>query len=348
MAILRNKNRDKFTVVSNEILRNGNLNLKERGMLITLLSLPDNWEFSIKGLMGILPEGRDGIRAILDSLEAKGYLCRSRERDALGRLQDACWEIFESPQTLENSKELPESENPTLDEIETEKPKSENPTLDETKIEKPKSDNPTLENPTLEEPTLEKPMSGFPTLVNPPQYNTKQNQISNESNTNNNQLLNGFNTQSINLMQDECDVVSEEKRAEYEKIVKNNIRYDERKLFSDNGPEFKCYDRVYQVLIDTICKNPKDGYIWIAKKNRSIEEVRERLLRIREPHIQAVIRRIKQQNDNISKFTGFTATALYNIADFPADSLQDNRKVGFCNMMRHNYDIADIEAALTK
>lgn len=75
-----------FTVVSNEYLKDKNLGLKERGLLTTLLSLPDDWEFSTMGLVAILKEGKDCITTTLQNLEKEGYLIRIRERDASGRM----------------------------------------------------------------------------------------------------------------------------------------------------------------------------------------------------------------------------------------------------------------------
>ncbi len=59
MAILKNKTQGNFTMVSNQIFRNRALSMKERGLLCTIISLPDNWVFSVKGLLGILPDGED-------------------------------------------------------------------------------------------------------------------------------------------------------------------------------------------------------------------------------------------------------------------------------------------------
>ena len=59
-------------MVSNGILKDKELPLKERGLLVTLLGLPDNWDFSINGLAAILPDGRDKIKTGLRKLEKMG------------------------------------------------------------------------------------------------------------------------------------------------------------------------------------------------------------------------------------------------------------------------------------
>lgn len=111
MAILRNPNKDKFTIVDNTALKDKNLSLKARGLLITMLSLPDNWDFSEKGLCAILEkDGQSSIRSGLKELEEYGYLVRTRERDQHGKISNVAWTIYDYPH-LEN----PSMVNPSLD-----------------------------------------------------------------------------------------------------------------------------------------------------------------------------------------------------------------------------------------
>ena len=98
MAILRNPNRDKFTVVDNYALRDENLSLKARGLLVTMLSLPDSWQFSENGLCSIFKkDGQSSIRSGLKELEEAGYLVRTRTRDSLGRVSSVDWTIYDYP-----------------------------------------------------------------------------------------------------------------------------------------------------------------------------------------------------------------------------------------------------------
>ena len=76
MAILKNKTQGNYTIVSQNIMKDKNLSLTERGMLLTLLSLPDNWHLTVRGLCLILPDGRDKIAKTLNSLIDKGYVAR--------------------------------------------------------------------------------------------------------------------------------------------------------------------------------------------------------------------------------------------------------------------------------
>ena len=98
MAILRNPNRGKFTVVDNYALRDENLSLKARGLLVTMLSLPDSWQFSENGLCPIFKkDGQSSIRSGLKELEEAGYLVRTRTRDSLGRVSSVDWTIYDYP-----------------------------------------------------------------------------------------------------------------------------------------------------------------------------------------------------------------------------------------------------------
>lgn len=98
MAILRNPNKESFTVIDNQALRDDNLSLKARGLLVTLLSLPDNWKFSENGLCAIfVKDGQTSIRSGLKELEEHGYLVRKRVRDDQGRMADVVWNISDKP-----------------------------------------------------------------------------------------------------------------------------------------------------------------------------------------------------------------------------------------------------------
>ncbi len=130
MAVFRVERNKGYTVMSNHHLRNKELSLKAKGLLSQMLSLPEDWDYTLKGLSLINREKIDAIREAIKELERAGYIVRSRERDEKGRLRGADYVIFEQPQPP--TPDLPTLENPTLD-------------------------NPTQEKPTLEKPTLENP-----------------------------------------------------------------------------------------------------------------------------------------------------------------------------------------------
>ena len=88
-----------FSIVSNKIIRDTNLSLKARGLLILMLSLPESWEFSIAGLSTLSGEGKDSIRNGVKELENTGYLTRERKHLPNGKLAEMEYVIYEEPIT---------------------------------------------------------------------------------------------------------------------------------------------------------------------------------------------------------------------------------------------------------
>ena len=93
--------------MSNHHLRNMEISLKAKGLLSVMLSLPDNWDYTIKGLSIINKEGLDSIRSTIHELEVAGYVERKRTRDPRGRFHTSEYIIREKPVS-------PVPGNPTL------------------------------------------------------------------------------------------------------------------------------------------------------------------------------------------------------------------------------------------
>lgn len=115
MAILRNPNKERFTIIDNSIFRESNLSLKAIGMLCFLMSLPDNWNFSEKGLAKILKDGLTSIKSALQELEEEGYLEREQVRDLNGGFGKMIYTIREIPTKPINKELEPRTQNPTTD-----------------------------------------------------------------------------------------------------------------------------------------------------------------------------------------------------------------------------------------
>lgn len=94
-AVLLNKTQG-VTIVNNHIIR-GELSLKERGILITLLSLPNDWRLSIKGLACVMADGKHAIGQALRRLEEKGYLIRHQARNSEGKMTQNIWQVYDMP-----------------------------------------------------------------------------------------------------------------------------------------------------------------------------------------------------------------------------------------------------------
>ena len=86
MAVFRVEKNKGYTVMSNHHLRNKELSLKAKGLLSQMLSLPEDWDYTLAGLSLINREKIDAIREAVRELENAGYIQRSRERDEKGRL----------------------------------------------------------------------------------------------------------------------------------------------------------------------------------------------------------------------------------------------------------------------
>ena len=122
MSVFRVEKNKGYTVMSNHHLRNHALSLKVKGLLSQMLSLPEDWDYTLQGLAQINKESIDAIREAVRELERAGYIKRSRERDERGCLRRTVYTIYEQPHA-EPTPEEPTQEKPMLD-----KPTLENPT----------------------------------------------------------------------------------------------------------------------------------------------------------------------------------------------------------------------------
>ena len=127
MAVFRIERTRDYTVMSNHHLRNGKLSLKAKGLLSMMLSLPEDWNYTTRGLAAICKEGVDAIGGALRELETAGYIVRHQLRDRQGRISDTEYVIYEQPQpknpdTPQPDTASPDTENPDMVKPDTEKP----------------------------------------------------------------------------------------------------------------------------------------------------------------------------------------------------------------------------------
>ncbi len=123
MPVFRVERNKGYTVMSNYHLRDKSLSLKAKGLLSQILSLPEDWDYTLSGLCYINRESKDAIRSAVNELERAGYIERHQTTDESGKFSSNEYIIHEQPVSLPPSLDKPSSENPT-----TEKPTSENPT----------------------------------------------------------------------------------------------------------------------------------------------------------------------------------------------------------------------------
>ena len=214
MSVFRVEKNKGYTVMSNHHLRNHALPLKAKGLLSQMLSLPEDWDYTLQGLAQINKESIDAIREAVRELERAGYIKRSRERDERGCLRGTVYTIYEQPHT------------------------------------EPTPEEPTQALPTLDHPTLEKPMLDFPTLENPMQLNTKgknkEKQNTDQSITDSIPFPSGF-PESPAQKRTEAKGAFESCR----ELILENIDYDV--LANDPHVDREQLDEIVDLVQETVC-----------------------------------------------------------------------------------------------
>ena len=157
MAVFRIERTRDYTVMSNHHLKDTALSLKAKGLLSMMLSLPDEWNYTTRGLAAICKEGVDAIGGALRELEKAGYIVRRQLRGPGGRISDTEYTIYEKPR--------PAAEEPP------EEPGPDTPPPD---TDAPDTDAPDTENPYLVEPDMGEPSTEKPAELNTKRSNTQK------------------------------------------------------------------------------------------------------------------------------------------------------------------------------
>ena len=276
MAVFRVEKNSGYTVMSNHHLRNRALSLKAKGLLSQMLSLPEDWDYTLQGLARINRESIDAIRQAIRELEQAGYIQRSRERDEKGRLRGADYVIFELPQPV------PASVSPTLE-------------------------NPTLENPTQENPTLENPMQ-----LNKDKLITEKQK---KEGLNTDSIPIHF-PNPLPLDEDEAAAPPPERTGSrketayqiYRDLILENIEYD---ILSQNVQLDKDrLDELVELMVDTVCSNRE--MIRVAGDDYPAEVVRSRFLKLNASHIEYVLDRMRENTTYVRNIKKYLLAALYN------------------------------------
>ena len=214
MSVFRVEKNKGYTVMSNHHLRNHTLSLKAKGLLSQMLSLPDDWDYTLQGLAQSNKESIDAIREAVRELERAGYIERSRERDERGCLRGTVYTIYEQPHT--------------------------EPTPEEPAQALPASENPTLEKPMLDKPTLENPMQ----LITKGRNKEKQN--TDQSITDSIPFPSGFPETPVQKRTE-----AKESFERYRNLILENIDYDV--LASDPHVDRELLDEIAQLVQETVC-----------------------------------------------------------------------------------------------
>lgn len=224
MAVFRIEKTRDYIVMANHHLRNTKLSLKAKGLLSLMLSLPEDWDYTTKGLAKICKDGVDSICSTVNELEEHGYVIRERIRNAKGQLTDIQYTILEQP-----------------------KP----PQLGQ---EKPKQENPVLGNPVLGSPEQEEPEQG-----NTTQLNTKKssNQGLN-TDLSNTEVSNPIRSNPYEDKPQAADGMGTDMRSAreiYQEIILENIEY--RHLVQNNQIDRERLDELVELIVDTVCSARK-------------------------------------------------------------------------------------------
>ena len=282
MAVFRVERNKGYTVMSNHHLRNKELSLKAKGLLSQMLSLPEDWDYTLAGLSYINREKIDAIREAVRELERAGYIQRSRERDEKGRLRGTDYIIYEQPPNLD----LPTLENPTLE-------------------------NPTLENPTQEKPTLENPMQ-----LNKDIQKTdlpKKEKSNTDLSSNHSIPILSPNPSPLREETAEPERKGTEAKTQsaveiYRDIIKDNIEYDI--LTQDPHMDKDRLDEIVDLILETVCTARKT--LRIAGDDYPAELVKAKFMKLNSSHIEFVFDCMKENTTKIRNIKQYLKAVLFN------------------------------------
>ena len=277
MAVFRIEKTRDYTVMSNHHLRNTNLSLKAKGLLSLMLSLPEEWDYTTKGLARICKDGVDSICAGVRELEEQGYVIRERVRNPNGQLGSIEYTILEQPRPPER--------------------------------EKPVRENPVLDNPEQALPVLGEPGQG-----NTAQLNTKESskqkskkELSSTEGSNpirsNPQPLTGTPPAEERIGTDRMGA-----REVYREIILDNIGYEY--LIQDSHIDREQLDEIAELIVDTVCTARKT--VRIAGDDYPAEVVKSRFMKLDSSHVQYVMGCMRENTTYVRNIKKYLLAALYN------------------------------------
>ena len=282
MAVFRVERNTGYTVMSNHHLRNKELTLKAKGLLSQMLSLPEDWDYTLAGLSYINRESIDAIRTAVWELEKAGYITRRQGRDEKGKMTAIEYTIYEQPQL-------------------------------------PGSHSPGLENPTSGKPILENPTPGNPTSENPTQLNkdiSKTNLPNKEKSNTDLSSTHFIPIHSLNPLPygEGSAEPPEKKRMEkndayrvYEEIIKDNIDYD---ILIQDMADRDRLDEIVDLILETVCTRRKT--IRIAGDDYPAELVKSKFMKLDSEHIRFVLDCMRENTTKIRNIKQYLKATLFN------------------------------------
>ena len=275
MAVFRIERTRDYTVMSNHHLRNEKLSLKAKGLLSMMLSLPDDWNYTTRGLAKICKEGVDAIGNALRELETAGYIVRHQLRDRQGRISDTEYVIYEQPQPRQ-----PGTPQPNMAVPDTASPDTENPYLDSPDTERPAELNIEKSN-TQKSITQGSSTDSIPfretAAVRPPERKGR-------------------------------DAMSLAEMESYRDLILENIEYDY--LRQEVDPYQENLDEIVELMVETVCA--KRQTTRIAGSDFPHEVVRSRLLKLDSEHIRFVMDCMQKNTTEVRNMKQYLLTVLFN------------------------------------
>ena len=252
MAVFRVERNSGYTVMSNHHLRNKELTLKAKGLLSQMLSLPEDWDYTLAGLSHINRESIDAIRTAVWELEKAGYILRRQGRDEKGKMTAIEYTIYEQPQ-----------------------PMLENPIPGKPMLENPTTDNPTSENPTQ----LNKDRSRT-------NLSKKEKSITNLSSTDSFPILSPDPSPCRAAPERKGTEAFKQSAVDiYREIIMENIEYDT--LTQDPKMDKERLDEIVDLMLETVCSARKT--LRIAGDDYPAELVKSKFLKLNSSHIEFVM-----------------------------------------------------------
>ena len=275
MAVFRIEKTRDYTVMSNHHLRDKSLSLKAKGLLSLMLSLPEEWDYTTKGLARICKDGVDSICAGVRELEEHGYVIRQRVRNANGQLGAIEYTILEQPRPPEPKPGKPERDNPVLD-------------------------NPEQALPVLAEPEQE----------NPAQLNTKESSKDKSkkdlsSTEGSNPILSSPQTPRGS---DRAGRDWMRERESYRELILENIEYDY--LCREFSTYREDLDEIVELMVETVCAKRKTTRI--AGSDFPHEVVRSRFLKLDSEHIRFVMDGMQKNTTEVRNMKQYLLAVLFN------------------------------------
>ena len=273
MAVFRIEKTRDYTVMSNHHLRNMDLSLKSKGLLSMMLSLPEDWNYTTRGLAKICKEGTDSIGSALKELERAGYIVRNRLRDSKGKIVDVEYVIYETPR-------LPEPNGAGDGAPDAACPDTENPDMDGPGPENRPQINKDKRNPDRSKKDLSSTEGSNPVLSSP-------------------KAPRGSDGMGRDWMQE---------HESYRELILENIEYDY--LVQSHQLDRDRLDELVELMVDTVCSRRET--IRIAGDDYPAEVVKSRFLKLDSSHIEYVLDRMRENTTYVRNIKKYLLVALYN------------------------------------